>query len=224
MKLTNENILVASLLGSKAVKSIPRFQAVENYLAKHVVPAIPFLPIRNEIGISESSFQHDGELWKNDDPNYDNQFFKFSLKKESETESQFYTLPWEPLISINARNIISKRYVAKAGTLMRGTIKERFGTDDFDITITGALYGKSMVGSYAESYPREDMERLREFLTSGERFKVECEPLQILGVNYIVIEEVNFPFTKGNDVQAYEIKAISDDDWTLLYQRENNAQ
>lgn len=219
MRLTNENVLIGSLLGSKAVESIPRFAAVENHMAKHVMPPIPFLPIRNEEIIrTEESWQAVENVWMNDpEIPEEKQFFPFSFKRES--EEQYYTLPWEPLVSISVRNIIAKRQVAKAGSKLIGSIKERFSTDDFEITITGAFYGQQMRGAYPETYPREDMERLRDYLLTPERLQVKSEPLQILGINYIAIEDVNFPFTKGENVQAYEIRAVSDFDWDLVYKK-----
>ena len=48
MKLTNEDILMASLLGSQVVEQIPRFAEVENELAKRVLPPIRFLPLQNQ--------------------------------------------------------------------------------------------------------------------------------------------------------------------------------
>lgn len=218
MRLTNENVLIASLLGSQAVKSLPRFAAVQNEMAKHVIPPIPFLPIQNQGIIREEDSQEFENAWVND-PQLpeDRQFFPFSFKKES--EEQFYTLPWEPLISINARNNIAKRTVAKAGSQFIGTIKERFSTDDFEITITGAFYGNQLKGTSQETYPRKDMERLRDYLLTPERLEVNSEPLETLGINFIVIEEMNFPFTKGENVQAYEIRAVSDFNWDLLYER-----
>lgn len=218
MRLTNENALIASLIGSKAIQSLPRFAAVQNEMAKHVLPPIPFLPIQNQDVIQVDNWGSGHEHWMNVAPlDQSKQFFPFSFKKES--EEQFYLLPWEPLISISAKNIIAKRYVAKSGGKMIGSIKERFATDDFQISITGALYGRKMIGNYEEAYPREDMQRLKDYLLTAERLEVLCEPLQLLGINYIVVEEMSFPFTKGEDVQAYEITAVSDFDWSLLYER-----
>lgn len=218
MRLTNENVLIASLLGSKAVKALPRFAAVENEMAKHVLPPIPFLPVRNETGIDEAEPWETQDTWLNDSAlSADKQFFPFSFKRE--TEDQFYLLPWEPMININAKNIISKRRVAKSGSKLIGSIKERISTDDFEITITGAFYGGQMIGTHAETYPRADMEKLRDYLLTPERLQVNCEPLQLLNIDYIVIEEMNFPFTKGENVQAYEIKAVSDFKWDLLYKK-----
>jgi hypothetical protein len=226
MKLTNENILLASLLGSQVVKALPRFAAVQNEMAKHVLPPVPFLPLRNTEEFRKEEQWPEHELWQNDEPlPEDRQFFPLSLREsptpidDEGNEQPFYLLPWEPLINISGRNIIAKRHVAKSGSKLIGSIKERITTDDFDITITGALYGTKERGNNAETYPREDMERLRDFLLSAKRLEVRCEALQILGINYIVVEEMNFPFTKGENVQAYEIKAVSDFDWNLIYKK-----
>lgn len=218
MKLTNKNVLIASLLGAKTVEALPRFTAVENEMTKRVMPSVPFLPVQIEERIKTEEAWDPQEVWMNDRNLSDTeQFFPFSFKREN--EDQFYLLPWEPMISISARNIIAKRHVAKAGSKLIGTIKERISTDDFEITITGAFYGEKMRGAYPETYPREDMERLRDYFLIPERLQVKSEPLQILGINYISIEEVNFPFTKGENVQAYEIKAVSDFDWDLVFKK-----
>lgn len=215
MKLTNENILIASLLGSKVVEKIPRFEKVANYMETHVGFPIPFLPIRNEVKIEEVDGFEVGAVGQGPTPLLeDQQFFPFSFKKP--TEEQWFMLPWEPMLSIEGRNKVVRRYVAKQGTNNIGSVKERFSTDDFDITITGTLFGLQESGKPAETYPREDMERLREYLVSAEALEVRCEPLQILGINRIVVDSMSFPFTKGENVQAYEIKAWSDFDFQLL--------
>ncbi len=223
IKLTNENALIGSLMGSQVTKSLPRFAAVENELAKHVIPPVPFLPIRYEEQIEEiRDPQTDADIWMYNPPvDESKQFFPFSFKRES--EEQYYTLPWEPMISISARNNIAKRNVAKAGGSFIGTIKERFSTDDYEIVITGAFYGFSEFGKYPDTYPREDMERLRDYLLTAEKLRVNCEPLQMLGINFIVIEEMSFPFTKGENVQAYEIRALSDFEWSLLYEKKTGS-
>lgn len=218
MRLTNEDALMASLLGSQAVKSLPRFAAVQNEMAKHVLPPIPFLPIKNQESYQVDDWGVEHPHWMNDAPiGEKDQFFPFSFEKES--DGQPYLLPWEPLINVSAKNIIAKRYVAKAGSKLIGSIKERFSTDDYQITITGAFYGPKMRGKYEEVYPKKDMEKLRDYLLTAEKIRVYSEPLQLLGITHIVIEEVNFPFTKGEDVQAYEITAVSDFDWSLLYEK-----
>ncbi len=218
MRFTNENMLIASLLGSKVVEKIPRFEKVENYMETHVGVPVPFLPIRNEVVVRDAERFESQEVWKGPQPiSEENQFFPFSFKKAS--ESNWYLLPWEPMINIEAKNIIAKRYVAKNGSLNIGSVKERWSADDYDITITGTLFGMKERGKVEETYPRQDMERLRDYLLSGEALQVNCEPLQILNINRIVIETMNFPFTKGENVQAYEIKAVSDFEFNLLIEK-----
>lgn len=209
MKLTNEDILVASLLGSKALEQVPRFQEVEDYLSYKIGSAIPFLPINNK----EDNEKTNKRFNKNE------QFFPFTFANGE--ESQWYTLPWEPMIDIKSKNIITKRYVAKQGKMNIGSVKERWANDDYDITITGTLFGLKDQGELSETYPKTDMEKLRNYLLSAESIKVNCEPLQILGINRIVIESMNFPFTKGESVQAYEINAVSDFDFELLIENTN---
>ena len=226
MKLTNENILLASLMGSKVVEQIPRFAAVQNEAAKHVLPPVRFLPIINQpvkVGYPSYEVKNDDDLmWKNDPViSEENQFFPFSLR--SSKDKNWYLLPWEPMINISGGNTIIKRNIAKAGKNLVGSIKERWSTNDYEITITGAFYGDKMIGKAAQTYPRRDMEKLRDYLLTAEAIEVLCEPLQILNINKIVIESVNFPFTKGENVQAYEIRAISDFPYDLIYKRKTGT-
>ncbi|WP_234111470.1 DUF6046 domain-containing protein [Chryseobacterium sp. R2A-55] len=221
MALTDQDILISSLMGSKVVEQIPRFAAVENEIVKHVLPPIRFLPIMNQpVNVGEVNYDEELNeelLWKNDKQiSEDNQFFPFSFSADG---NDWFLLPWEPMINIEGGNIISKRRIAKAGKNMIGSIKERWSTDDYNITITGAFYGDKLLGKHAQTYPRYEMEKLRDFLLTPSALHVLCEPLQILNINKIVIESVNFPFTKGENVQAYEIKAVSDFPYNLIYKR-----
>lgn len=219
MKLTNENALIGSLLGSKAIEQLPRFEAVQNELAKHVSVPISFLPtINKQDKLATGEKYNDVELWMADKAKPESaQFFPLSFK--STADKDWYLLPWEPLINIEASTRIAERYIAKAGKNQIGSIKERWSLDDFNITITGAFYGQKIRGSMAETYPRYEMERLRDYLLTAEAIQVKCEPLQILNINRVAITSVNFPFTKGESVQAYEIKAKSDFPYNLIYKR-----
>ena len=219
MKLTNENALIGSLLGSKAIGQLPRFEKVQNHIGKHVLPPINFLPFRKQPDkLANPDDFGEFEIWENDRKKSEfSQFFPFSFK--SSTDEDWYLLPWEPLISIDANVRIAERYIAKAGKNQIGSIKERWSMDDYNITITGAFYGEKTRGWLAETYPREDMERLRDYLLTPEALEVKCEPLQILNINKIAITSVSFPFTKGENVQAYEIKAKSDFPYDLIYKK-----
>jgi len=211
MEIDNTGILYASLVGSKI--SIPRFTAVQNELMKHVLPPIPFLPFKNETNIQESNGSYDAELWTADKPlSEEQQFFPFTFVGPDGVR---YLLPYEPMISITGKNNIVRRNVAKAKGLI-GSIKERWSQGDYEINITGVLIGSVLTGNVEECYPRKDFERLRDFMTKPKDLTVYCEPLQLLGINKIVIEDFSYPFTKGENVQAYSIKAYSDFAYNLL--------
>jgi hypothetical protein len=229
MPYNNTDILFASLVGSKV--SIPRFNAVQNELMKHVLPPIPFLPLKNDVEVEDisnsaksihSEFESSDkiDIWKADAPTpADKQFFPFWFVDEKGNK---WLLPYEPMISISGKNTIIRRNVAKAkstnvdGISLGGSIKERWTQEDYEITITGVLIGSIITGSVEECFPRKDFEKLRDIMTAGKSLRVFCEPLQLLGINQIVIEDFSFPFTKGENVQAYEIKAYSDFDYKLL--------
>lgn len=213
MNLSNTTVLLASLAGSKVAQSIPRFTAVQNELQKHVLPPIPFLGQSNETGVTPlNSGLPGGRIWQADAPNISGQFFPLSFRRKTlnaAASEPWFTFPYEPLISISGRNTIVKRSVAKAAGFT-GTIKERFAQDDYSVTITGALVGLQMRGSYENCFPRADFERLRDYCISPLGIEVRCEPLQLLGINSLVVEEFSFPFTKGENVQAYELQCVSD--------------
>ncbi len=212
--LSNNEILYASILGSKVVEQIPRFALVENELSKHVVPSIPFLPFKNKITVNEadSSEINSSNNWKATAPNIDGQFFPLSFRKVLATNPEsepWYTFPYEPMINISGKNKIVRRSVAKAQNFI-GTIKEYWSQDDYEISITGALIGAIQLGSVQDCYPINDFEKLRDYCTSPLGVQVKCEPFQLLGIDYLIVEDFQFPFTKGENVQAYELKCYSD--------------
>ena len=226
IRLTNESALLVSLMGSKVVEKIPRFTAVQNEISKHVLPTVRFLPLIDEPSLvrypSYSVENNEDQLWHNDkNITEENQFFPFSFK--SSKDENWWLLPWEPMLHIEGGNITVKRHIAKAGKNLIGSIKERWSTDDYNITITGAFYGDKMLGKSAQTYPRFEMEKLRDYFLAGEAIEVLCEPLQILNINKLVIESVLFPFTKGENVQAFEIKALSDFPYNLIYKRKRGT-
>ena len=225
MEFNEKSILFASLLGSKVAQQIPRFETVQNEIGKRVLPPISFLPFKNnpvKINEPEGNF-NPGELWMADAPKSESeQFFPFTIIDEL---GRAYLLPYEPMLSISSKNNIVKRTVAKADDFKyQGTVKERWSRDDYEIKITGVLIGSILTGDVSQCYPKEDFEKLKNFLEGKSSWMVYCEPLQLLGINRIVIEEMNFPFTKGENVQAYEISAVSDFDFNLLLEEKDVLQ
>lgn len=227
--LTDKDILFASLMGTANIKTYQRAQLVQNELSKHVLPRIPFLPLRqNETIIANASIREatydpingwtggfSGTINRADAPIPEDQQF-FPLSFSLTPTGQRWLFPYEPMITISSGNTIIKRNVAKQGNLI-GTIKERWNRKDFDITVTGVLMGSLTTGKFEECFPRAQMQKLFEFLKYNKEFYIYCAPLEILGITKVVVEDYSFPFTKGENVQAYDLKLLSDDDYILLY-------
>lgn len=231
MAMTNQDILFASLVGSKIIKLVPRFRALENYMEKHVLPTIPFSPLKNEVVIYEADFDEieEGKGYLNltqnkaDKPTPEAEQF-FPLKFSIDEGNTWFLLPYEPMINISGANEIIKRNVAKwhpdYSNDFYGTIKERWTRSDYEINITGFLMGEKMKGGVRDCFPMTDFWKLEEVLKNA-RVRVACPPLEMLGINYLAVEEFTFPFTKGENVQAYSIKCSSDTSYYLLIEEQD---
>lgn len=130
--------------------------------------------------------------------------FTFYLPDDSK-----WLLPYEPLISLQGENIIVKRNVAKSEG--RGSIKERWAEGDIKITIDGTFVNADLT-----KYPATEVQKLRQVITQRRAIKIENELLQLLNVNYLVIEDYSLPFSKGENVQNYSLTALSDDSYNLF--------
>lgn len=128
----------------------------------------------------------------------------FQLEEPGAEEWWF---PMEPMISLQGRNVIVCRQVAKGE--MRGSIKERWTQDDYGITIEGILMGKD------GKYPKDDVGRLREFCEAG-MVNVCCPLLEKFNIKRMVIEDWDIPFTSGVTNQNYTLRGKSDDIYKLL--------
>ncbi|KAF0193376.1 MAG: Uncharacterized protein FD166_3713, partial [Bacteroidetes bacterium] len=118
-----------------------------------------------------------------------------------------FRFPIDPFISLSFKNVITRRMVAKGNK--RGTIKERFTTDDVEITISGVFI------SNADSYP-EEVDQLREYCELPVSIPVTCSLLNNRGIDSIAIESFDLPATAGANNQAFQIRAYSDDVYNLL--------
>ena len=218
IKLSNETVLLASLLGNSGVKQLQRVQEVDSRYADKVLPILPFLPIKNKEKFTRETPPDVDEdyLWKDRTGTPEGQQF-WPLSFEDEAGNRF-TLPYEPLLTIDSKNNITTRTVAKMGNedKIQGTVKERWSRDDYSIKVTGVLMGHDM-----RVFPKDDFERLRDILIKAKRWTVYCEPLQLLGINHVVVESMSFPFSKGENVQAYEINLLSDFPFNLLIEEKD---
>lgn len=221
MALDNQDILFAGLMGSRFVKTIENSNLLQNELAKKVLPPIPFLPLKNEnnVALVNSDGYSISNNWTQKESIPESQQF-FPLSFSFTEGGQKWTFPYEPMMNLSSGNNIVKRNVAKQGKNMIGTIKERWSRKDFDITATGVLIGSIMKGNVEDCYPKKQLERLFEFLVYNKEIYVYSPLLEVAGVSKLVVEDYSFPFTKGENVQAYELKLISDFSYNLLIKEE----
>ncbi|MCX4358509.1 MAG: DUF6046 domain-containing protein [Rikenellaceae bacterium] len=129
------------------------------------------------------------------------------VKRSGDTE--FFTLPIEPLVTISGKNTIVRRAVAKAKD--GGTIKECWSQDDYEVTIQGVV-----TGGEPDEYPEAHVKRLLELFDERQAIEVDQDVLLTFGIKYLAIESVSFPHTNGINNQSYEIKAYSDNNAELL--------
>lgn len=215
MNITNQDLVFASILGINSVGSIQRLKLVQNELSKRVLPNIPFLPVSNDDHIESKFYNPDWKLNQADAPIPESQQF-FPLSFSFTENGQKWLFPFEPMINISSGNNIVKRNVAKQGNKLIGTVKERWSRKDFDIQVTGALIGSMLSGKVEDCFPKAQMIALFDYLKYNKEIFIYCYPLEILRVTKAVIEDYSFPFTKGENVQAYDIKLISDYSYNLL--------
>lgn len=134
---------------------------------------------------------------------------RMPLRLMRNEDSDWFTLPFEPLVTVSGRNIITRRSVAKGRE--PGTVKERWSQDDYEVIIQGVLTAASRT-----RYPRAQMSRLLELFAERKALEVDHELLAVFGIRYLAVESVHFPHTKGLNNQNYEIRAYSDRTINLL--------
>lgn len=140
---------------------------------------------------------------------------KFPLGLKTD-DGEWWTLPFEPLITVNGKNIIIKKQINKGQ--IRGTVKERWTQDDYTVSISGILMNVD-----SDSYPAGDVQKLRAMCETA-KLQVSCPLLEIFSISRIVVENFSFPFTSGIRNQAYSIDALSDDIYRLLLKKEDLKQ
>lgn len=119
-------------------------------------------------------------------------------------------LPNEPTITLaRPKHIKSTRMV---GAKMPGDVKELISLGDWKITIRGVAINSESTAYYPEDTVRE----LHELAARPEALDIECALTSLLGIYSVVIKEISFPEMVGiQHAQAYELKCVSDRDFTL---------
>jgi hypothetical protein len=93
----------------------------------------------------------------------------------------------------------------------KGTVKEWVSDGDYNITVSGGLYG------HTSAYPEEQVFALRRVLESGQALNCQSDFLDLFGVYQIVIETFNIPQSEGfTNVQPFDFTASSDEPIELL--------
>lgn len=194
----------------------------ETNLAKHITNALGYaqpmvLPFRNIVVVSKGSNDDNVDTIRKPDDgkmekglsNLGDNFFQCPLSFM--IDGVEWRLPVDPLVSVNGKNVIKRRYVAKSSN--RGSIKECWSQDDYDVNISGVIIAEDAVKL------AEHLSNLRKVCNMAESVEIVSEFLNnpsTFGINRIAIESYDFPFTKGLENQSFTIKAYSDDSYMLL--------
>lgn len=136
------------------------------------------------------------------------------LRLKGAPDDALWTLPFDPVISVRGGNKIVRSDVLKQdthNTERRGSIKEVWSQDDYEIQIAGLF-----IGDDAEGMPQNDIEKLRNLCEAREVLYVECDLLDVFNIKYIAIEKYDFAHTPGRNNQQFSITAYSDDDFSLI--------
>lgn len=136
---------------------------------------------------------------------YDKMIVPVTLKLETEKEG--FTFPLDPLVSVSGKNSIVCRNIAHYDGSIRGTVKEKWNNDDWNITISGLLISD-------ENFSMEDyMLRLRRYIEADGNVQIICPYINDgYDITRIVIESYDFPFTKGEKNQTFTLKCKSDNE------------
>lgn len=135
--------------------------------------------------------------------------FSCPLAFSWEGETEWWTFPIDPVITISGSNNIVKRSVLKTnnGTITRGTIKELWSQNDYDITISGLFINSA----YDNKIPTDNLLKLRSYCEGRQTVLVMSDLFTVFNIKRIAIESFELPFTAGKANQQFTIKAVSDD-------------
>lgn len=156
-----------------------------------------------------------GERFKDSDESaLRGKLYQCPLRIKWEDEAEWWTLPFDPVLSVSGGNTLVRSSVQKyddSRTERRGTVKEVWCSNDYEIQIAGVF-----IASESDDLPTEDMERLRAYCESPKVVEVENDLLEVFNITRIAIETYQFAHTPGRQNQQFTIKAYSDDDFELI--------
>lgn len=133
-------------------------------------------------------------------------------KKDPNGQKNYWQMPLDPVIAISGGSTIVRQNPLKQPSdrhERRGSIKEVWALNDYEIQIAGVLMGDDL--------PMDDLMELRALCEARQPVYIECELLnEVLNIERIAIESFTLPHTAGRENQTFTIKAYSDDDFSLL--------
>lgn len=132
-----------------------------------------------------------------------------------ETSRSLWLLPYEPMVAVRGRNVITRRTIAKLKDKSFGSVKELWTKDDYEIIISGMLHDHTR----PDELPNQLITRLDGLCSLRRPLFAHCALLEVIGASQIVIESWEFPPTKGIGYQAYSIKAYSDQNFNLFIEK-----
>jgi hypothetical protein len=103
---------------------------------------------------------------------------------------------------------------AEKDSSRRGTIKEAWSQDDYEVNIAGVFIGEN------GEMPENDLRKFRRYCEERKLIDVESDLFCLFNINHLAVESFELPFTKGVENQMYTIKAYSDDTFDLLVKEE----
>ncbi|WP_293913096.1 MULTISPECIES: DUF6046 domain-containing protein [unclassified Sphingobacterium] len=123
------------------------------------------------------------------------------LPKKRTINFDGYTFPIWPMVDVSQNKVIVK-------TAINGrpnTVKEYIYTDDHQVTIRGIITG---IGN---EYPHQEKRQMYNMFAVNSSYEVEARGLNDIGVQSLVIENIDFGDIEGyNNVCTFTISAVSD--------------
>jgi len=107
------------------------------------------------------------------------------------------------LVQVSQAKIIERTTVRGR----RGTVKEYWSLDDYEVKIMGAL-----MSDKPEYFPEEDVQKMVQLLELPESLNVVSRYLQLFDIYELTIKDYNFPpIGDKTNTQLFEITAYSDE-------------
>lgn len=143
---------------------------------------------------------------------YQGNLYQVPVELKWEDESEWQRLPFDPVVSVTGKNVIVRRTPLKAhpDRPRRGSVKELWTQDDYEINIAGVFIGED------GEYPESDLRKLRRYCEGRKTVEIRSPLLTIFNIERLAVESYALPFTKGIENQMYTIKGYSDDLFDML--------